>query len=114
MNPVRLSFLRLLFVSSCDTNNKMITGFRHKGLESFYRTGSLRGIQPVHADKLRRILAALDAASSPGELNLPAYRLNPLKGGLSGFWSIWVSGNWRLTFRFNDSDTELLDYVDYH
>jgi proteic killer suppression protein len=92
----------------------MIIGFRHKGLEGFYRTGSLRGIQPPHADKLRRILAALDAAAAPGELNLPSFRLHPLQGRLAGHWSIWVNGNWRVTFRFAAADVELVDYQDYH
>lgn len=92
----------------------MITGFRHKGLEEFYRTESLRGIQPAHASKLARILAALDAAATAEELNLPAFRLHPLKGQLRGYWSIWVNGNWRVTFRFTGPDVELLDYLDYH
>lgn len=92
----------------------MIVGFRHKGLETLYRTGSTRGIQTAHAAKLMRILAALDAAASPAELNQPAYRLHPLKGRLKSFWSIWVNGNWRVTFRFVGGDIELVDYVDYH
>jgi len=92
----------------------MIIGFRHKGLEGFYRTGSLRGIQPAHADNLRRILAALDAAAAPGELNLPSFRLHLLQGRLAGHWSIWVNGNWRVTFRFAAADVELVDYQDYH
>ncbi len=92
----------------------MISSFRHKGLEAFYRSGSTRGIQPAHAAKLARILAALDAASVPAELNLPSFKLHPLKGSLKGLWSVWVNGNWRVTFRFADSDVELVDYQDYH
>ena len=92
----------------------MIIGFRHKGLEEFYRTESLRGIQPTHAPKLARILAALDAAATAEELHLPAFRLHPLKGQLRGYWSIWVNGNWRVTFRFTGPDVELVDYLDYH
>ena len=92
----------------------MIVGFRHKGLEEFYRTGSMRGIQAAHADKIARILAALDAAAIPGDLNLPAFRLHPLKGKLKGYWSVWVNGNWRITFRFEGQDIELVDYLDYH
>ena len=92
----------------------MIVGFRHKGLELFYRTGSTRGIQPAHSDKLRRILAALDAASFPDDLNQPGYRMHPLKGRLKGYWSIWVNGNWCVTFRFVRTDVELVDYIDYH
>lgn len=92
----------------------MIVSFRHKGLERLYFKDSVAGIQPAHAPKLRRILAALDAASSLEELNFPGYRLHPLKGNLQGHYSLWVSGNWRITFRFIDQDVELLDYQDYH
>ena len=92
----------------------MIISFRHKGLESFYRTGKPRGIQPAHAAKLLRILAALDVATGPAELNLPGYQLHALKGPLDGYWSIWVNGNWRVTFRFVGVDVELVDYQDYH
>lgn len=92
----------------------MIISFRHKGLETFYRTGSTRGIQAAHAPKLGRILQLLDAASSPRGLDLPGYRLHPLKGELKGHWSVWVNGNWRLTFRFLGADVELVDYQDYH
>lgn len=92
----------------------MIVSFRHKGLEAFYRTGSTRGIQTAHAAKLSRILAVLDAAAGTDELNLPSFRLHPLKGRLKGFWSIWVNGNWRVTFRFVGADVELVGYLDYH
>ncbi|MBQ9353965.1 MULTISPECIES: type II toxin-antitoxin system RelE/ParE family toxin [Phyllobacterium] len=92
----------------------MILRFRHKGLETFYRTGSTRGIQPAHAPKLLRVLYALENAVRPEELNLPAYRLHPLKGALKGHWSIWINGNWRVTFRFDGNDVELVDYLDYH
>jgi proteic killer suppression protein len=92
----------------------MIVGFRHKGLETFFRTDSLKGIQAAHAKKLRIILAALDAANEPRELDLPAFRLHSLKHDLKGHWSIWVNGNWRVTFRFIGPDVELVDYQDYH
>ncbi|HZG29161.1 MAG TPA: type II toxin-antitoxin system RelE/ParE family toxin [Ensifer sp.] len=61
-----------------------------------------------------RILSALDVPISPADMNLPAYRFHPLKGELSGFWSIWVNGNWRVIFRFDGLDVELVDYLDYH
>lgn len=92
----------------------MIVRFRHKGLELFSRTGSTRGIRADDASTLARILVALDAASGPEDLALPAYRLHQLKGGLKGHWSIWVNGNWRVTFRFRGTDVELVDYRDYH
>ena len=92
----------------------MIVGFRHKGLRTLYETGSPRGINPSHEKKLRNILAALDAAEQPDDLALPSFRLHPLKGALAGQWSIWVNGNWRVTFRFTGHDVELVDYQDYH
>ena len=92
----------------------MIISFRHKGLEAFYCTGSTKGIQAAHGAKLEMILVMLDAAAKPQELNLPALRLHPLKGDLKGHWSVSVSGNWRVTFRFVGADVELVNYQDYH
>ena len=92
----------------------MITDFRHKGLEQLYRTGSSRGVQPAHVPKLRRILAALDVAAGPEELNQPSFKLHPLKGAAKGRWSVWVNANWRVTFRFVGQNVELVDYEDYH
>ena len=92
----------------------MIVGFRHKGLRLLFDIGSTKGVSTEHGAKLTSILAALDVAQGPEELALPSYRLHPLKGSLKGFWSIWVNGNWRVTFRFLGSDVELVDYQDYH
>lgn len=92
----------------------MIKTFRHKGLEAFFRTGSKKGIQPSHAARLRLQLAALDNAKGPDDLNSPGWRLHGLSGSLAGHWSVTVSGNWRLTFRFDGEDAELVDYQDYH
>lgn len=92
----------------------MITSFRHAGLERFFLTGSKAGIQPSHARKLTEILSALDAATTPGEMGIPGWDLHPLKGNLSGHWSVKVNGNWRVTFRFHGEDAELVDYQDYH
>lgn len=101
-------------VSHRDTICFMIIGFRHKGLEAFYKKGTTKGIQTAHAAKLRRILALLDVATSTDDLNLPSFKLHPLKGGLKGHWSIYVNGNWRITFRFIGVDVELVNYLDYH
>ena len=92
----------------------MITGFRHKGLETFYKTGSTKGIQSAHAAKLSRILDVLNAARSPKGVDLPSFRLHPLKGTMAGHWSVWVNGNWRVTFTFAGANVELVDYQDYH
>ncbi len=92
----------------------MIISFRHKGLEALYKAGSKRGVQPAHAPKLIRILTALDVAQTPQDLAIPSFRTHELKGDLNGLWSIWVNGNWRITFRFVGTDVELVDYQDYH
>ncbi len=92
----------------------MIVSFRHKGVELLYRDGSKRGVQSHHVPKLLRILSLLDVAQSPGDLAIPSFRTHALKGELAGHWSIWVNGNWRITFRFVETDVELVDYQDYH
>lgn len=92
----------------------MIVSFRHKGLEEFYRSGSRRGIQATHAKKLALILTVLERARNINELRLPSFRLHELKGTRTAFWSVWVNGNWRVTFRFSGEDVEQLDYEDYH
>lgn len=92
----------------------MIKSFRHAGLERFFKTGSKAGIQPHHADRLQRLLTALDAAKSPADLSKPAaYGPHRLKG-LEQNWSIWVDANYRLTFDFDGTDVILVDYRDYH
>lgn len=92
----------------------VIRTFAHKGLEGLFRTGSKAGIQPAHATKLRRLLAQLDQADSPQDMNLPGWRLHPLSGDLAEHWSTWVNGSWRLTFRFENGDAILVDYRDDH
>ena len=92
----------------------MITSFKHKGLKQFFERGSTAGIQAVHAPRLRRMLLALNQATSPQALNLPGWGLHQLKGDMRGHWSLWVSGNWRLTFTFDGEDAEVVDYQDYH
>ncbi|MGB6603314.1 MAG: type II toxin-antitoxin system RelE/ParE family toxin [Steroidobacteraceae bacterium] len=92
----------------------MIQSFHHKGLATFFATGSRAGIQAAHAERLQLILAALNAAVTPGDMGLPGLRLHPLKGARTGTWAVNVSGNWRITFRFGDKDAVDVDYEDYH
>lgn len=92
----------------------MILSFRHKGLEVFFRTGKQAGIQPMHAKRLREMLTALNVAAGPRDLNRPSWRLHGLSGDRAGFFAMTVQANWRLVFRFVDTDVELLDYLDYH
>jgi proteic killer suppression protein len=92
----------------------MIKGFRHKGLERFFRTGSKVGIQAKHADRLRLILARLHAANGPEDMDLPGLSLHRLGGNRKDTLSAQVSGNWRVTFVFEDGDAHVVDYEDYH
>lgn len=92
----------------------MIKSFQHKGLEAYFRTGTKAGIRPAHARRLRLQLAALDGSVSPQGMNLPGWKLHRLTGNLAGQWAVSVSGNWRLTFRFDGQDAVLVDYQDYH
>ncbi|WP_225776544.1 type II toxin-antitoxin system RelE/ParE family toxin [Pseudomonas sp. Marseille-Q5115] len=92
----------------------MIKSFRHKGIKALYLSGSAKGVRADHVARLRRILASLDVAKAPDDMDEPGMRLHPLKGELVGFWSVSVSGNWRVIFRFIETDVELVDYLDYH
>jgi len=92
----------------------MIKSFAHKGIKTFFETGSKAGIQAAHAPKLRLQLAALNRAKKPDDMAAPGWRLHVLKGNMAGHWAITVNGNWRLTFRFENGDALLVDYQDYH
>jgi proteic killer suppression protein len=92
----------------------MIRSIRHKGLKRFYEDGDPRGVPSQHAEKLRDILARLDAADGVADMDLPGFRLHPLKGDFKGFWAVTVRANWRVIFRFEDNDVLDVDYVDYH
>lgn len=91
----------------------MIRSFRHKGLWAS-QAGDTAGVRADHVARLRRLLASLDMAQVPSEMERTGNRLYPLKGKLAGYWSVTVSGNWRGIFRFDSSDVELVDYFDYH
>lgn len=92
----------------------MILSFRHKGLKKFFEQGSLAGIQAAHAKRLRFQLAALDTAQRIEDMDIPGFRLHPLKGTGQGRWSVVVNGNWRITFEFQNGNAYVLDYEDYH
>ncbi len=114
MFAVRVVDPNLVSCSATRYDLIVIVSFRHKGLERLYRDGSKKGVQAAHIPKLLRILSLLDVAQSPEDLAIPSFQTHPLKGDLAGHWSIWVNGNWRVTFRFLESDVELVDYQDYH
>ena len=92
----------------------MIKNFRHKGIERFFKTGSKAGIQAQHATRLRVMLTRLDVATGPEDMDAPGWALHPLRHDLAGHWAVSVSGNWRMTFKFDGADAELVDYQDYH
>ncbi|MEZ4712727.1 MAG: type II toxin-antitoxin system RelE/ParE family toxin [Caldilineaceae bacterium] len=95
-------------------NANMIKSFKHKGLRRFFETGSLAGIQANHVNRLRMQLAALDTAQTIDDMDVPGFRLHPLKGERIGIWSISVSGNWRITFEFVEGHAYIVNYEDYH
>ena len=92
----------------------MIRTIRHKGLKRLYENDDPRGVIAEHVVKLLDALARLDAARVVADMDLPGFRLHPLKGGLKGFWAVTVRANWRVIFRFADHDAFDVDYVDYH
>lgn len=91
-----------------------IIRFRHKGLECYFSQGSTAGIQSKHATRLRLILGRLGVAREPRDMGLPGLGLHPLKGARQGTWAVSVSGNWRVTFRYEGSDVTDVNYEDYH
>jgi toxin HigB-1 len=92
----------------------MIKNIRHKGLKRLYEDDDPRGVTAEHAAKLRDILARLDAAHALSEMDVPGFRIHPLKGDLKGYWGVTVRANWRVIFRFVEGDALDVDYVDYH
>ena len=92
----------------------VIVSFRHKGLKLLFERGDRRRVSPDFVVKVERILARLEEASEVGNMDLPGFRLHPLKGDLAGFWSVMVSGNWRIVFRFERGHAGDVDLIDYH
>ena len=100
-------------------NDNVIKSFKHKGLESFFLTGSLKGIQAIHKKKIRSILTILNTLTKEyglKPLEQPFYRLQLLHGDLKGQWAVTVQANWRITFEYDEktSDVYRVDYQDYH
>lgn len=92
----------------------MIRNFKHKGLERYFLKGDRRGTTAQHEEKIRRILFRLSAAQTAEDMNLPGYRFHALKGNMKGYWSVTVSSNWRIIFRFEDNDACDVELIDYH
>ncbi|CNG98567.1 putative proteic toxin protein [Yersinia thracica] len=92
----------------------MIKSWKHKGLQRFFETGSAAGINPQHVKRLRDRLRFIDLAETIEDVNVAGYKLHPLQGDRENIWSVTVSGNWRITFKFTDGDAFILNYEDYH
>ena len=92
----------------------MIRTLRHRGLKRLYERGDSSKVRADQAERIALALADLDDAAKPSDLDLPGYQLHPLKGDLKGFWSISISANWRMIFRFQEGDAYDVDLVDYH
>ncbi len=92
----------------------MIQNFRHKGLACLYEKADRKGLSPDLVQKAERVLARLDIAAEPKMMDLPGLRLHALKGDLKGFWSVSISGNWRIIFRFKGNHVADVDLIDYH
>jgi len=92
----------------------VIQTIRHRGLKRLYERGDPSGVRADQAKRILDVLAHLDQAAKPSDLALPGYRLHPLKGNFKGYWSVTISGNWRVVFRFEDGDAFDVDLVDYH
>jgi toxin HigB-1 len=92
----------------------MIRSFKHRGLKRLYERGDRGGIRPDLLEIVERILTVLDAAVTPQALDLPRYRLHPLKGALKGMWAVTVRANWRIVFRFEGTDVFDVELMDYH
>ena len=92
----------------------VIRSFRHRGLKRLYEKDDPRRLNPEHVQKLKNILALLDVAALPSDMDLPGLHLHPLTGDRAGTWAVTVRANWRVTFRFEGPDAADVDYEDYH
>ena len=92
----------------------MIRSLRHRGLRRLFLRGDRKQVRPDQLNRIEDILARLNVVDRVKEMALPGYRLHPLKGDLQGFWSVTVSGNWRIIFRFSEGDAYDVDLIDYH
>ena len=92
----------------------MIKSFKHKGLEIFFLSGNIKGINPEHKFKIKRVLTYLDSAKIIEDMDIAGFKLHKLKGNMQNLWAVKISGNYRITFEFNNGNAYILNYQDYH
>lgn len=92
----------------------MIKSIKHKALRNYWQTGKAKGLDARWINKLTIILDALEAANEPEAMNIPGFRFHALKGGLAGYYSVWLTGNYRVIFQFDGTEFTLIDITDYH
>lgn len=92
----------------------MIRSFRSRALRRFFHLGDSSRVRPEHREKVRDILARLDASQGPEDMDLPGFHLHRLKGDRAGYWAVTVRSNWRIVFGFEDTAAVDVDYLDYH
>ena len=92
----------------------MIRSFRHRGLKRLFEQGDPSKVRADQVERIALALSDLDDATVPQDLPMPGYRLHALKGDMKGYWSILVSANWRIVFRFDNGGALDVDLVDYH
>ena len=88
--------------------------FAHRGLRRFYERGDAGALDSRHVERISYILLFLGRAGSPRDMNMSGLRLHALRGNRRGQWSVRVSGNWRIVFRFQDGEAVDIDLIDYH
>ncbi len=91
----------------------MIRSFKHRGLKRLYERGDKSKLPPDMVERIEEILTLLDIATDVKQLDVPQFRLHPLKGDYKGHWAVTVRANWRIVFRFDD-EPEDVDFIDYH
>jgi toxin HigB-1 len=104
----------LAFDACYVTLNSMIKTWKHKGLKLFFQTGSKAGIMPIHEKRLKVILQRLNASVAPEDMDTPGMDFHALIGNLKNNYSVTVSGNWRVIFKFEGKDAIAVNYLDYH
>lgn len=92
----------------------MIENFKHKGLKRLFENGETKGIRADYVEKIENILAVLNRAASPSDMDLPGFKVHPLKGDRKGFYGVTVRANWRVIFRFEEGNARDVELIDYH